>query len=175
MVGDGFPEDFVEEGEKVLWTGRPKFWPFILKKLPTAAVLVAFAALPLLMVSAAPPAMFEVPFVLLFFALWYGLLAIPFLGVTVYPLLLWRNVRYAVTTKKIIARRGVVGIDYDVLNLDLVQQVNINVSVIDKLCGSGTVVVQAVGVSPLALESVESPLAVREVISRAAEEAKRRL
>lgn len=161
------PEDLSDiiKGEKVIWIGKPKLAPFILKRLLGTVPFLAFMLFPLFIFRFggiwSTPATF---FIMLFLAFWYGTLLLVFSSLTVYPLLVWRNIYYVLTDRKLIVRRGVIGIDFDILKLELVQQVNVNVGVIDKIYGTGSIIVQAVGVQPLVIENVENPLKVREVI-----------
>lgn len=65
------------------------------------------------------------------------------------------------------------GIDYDTLNLDLVQQVNLNVGFWDKKYGIGTLIIQATGVRPITLYAVREPRKVYEIINRIVWETKK--
>lgn len=113
------------------------------------------------------------PIILLFFLFWYGILSLiavaPF-----YDFLVWKNIWYVLTSKGIIVRKGLIGIDYDFLNLENIQQVNVNVSLLDKKYNTGSIVLQSVGVKPLILWAVENPYKVQEIIREAIEEAKDR-
>ncbi|HDJ97520.1 MAG TPA: PH domain-containing protein [Thermofilum sp.] len=165
----GFPRDvreMLEPGERVLWAGKPARKPFVLKTLPVVVLLLPFLAAPLLIFAVAGDAFFH-PFVLLFFVFWYGVLGVAALS-PLYSFLVWKNVFYVVTDRRVIVRRGLVGIDYDVLELVNVQQVNVDVGIWDKMCGTGTITLQSVGVSPLRLENVEEPRRVQKIIMRAA-------
>lgn len=46
-----------------------------------------------------------------------------------YDYIAWKNIWYVLTNKRIIVRKGVIGIDYDMLELENIQQVNVNVRV----------------------------------------------
>ena len=79
------------------------------------------------------------------------------------------------TDRRVIVRKGVVGIDYDALSLDLVQQVNVDVGFWDQRYGTGTLTVRAVGVKPLNLFCVERPLEVYRLLRQAVDRAKGKL
>ncbi|RLE94439.1 MAG: hypothetical protein DRN04_03355 [Thermoprotei archaeon] len=166
------PEDIraiLEKDEKILWIGRPRGAPFILKGLVVVPLMVFFGALPILVVP-----LYEVitePPVLLFLAFWEFFPTLTIFGVTVYPVLLLRNILYVITDKHVIVRKGVIGIDFDILNLELVQQVNIDVGIWDKIYSTGTLVVQAIGVSPIKFYSIPEPLKVHSILTRAVKEA----
>lgn len=146
--------------------GKPVRKPYVLKTVPIIISLIPFLAAPLIVFMAVRNAVFD-PFVLLFFAFCYGFLGLVALA-PLYSFLVWRNVFYVVTDRRVIVRRGLVGIDYDVLELVNVQQVNVDVGLWDKMCGTGTITLQSVGVSPLRLENVEEPRRVQKIIMRAA-------
>ena len=89
--------------------------------------------------------------VLLFGAVWlfiegmvaYGLVTIGLMVVALVCALLWCNsfystCFYAVTSKKIIVRSGVFGVDFKTMDLNLVGAVNVEVTIIDKLVGKNT-------------------------------------
>ena len=161
------PSDLLEivEGESIVWAGKPFLKPFIAKRLPGMVAPLLFMLIPLSL----PISIYEIMasaglFAVLFFIFWYGVLSLALVSATLYPLFVWRNLYYVLTDKRIVVRKGVIGIDYDFLKLELVQQVNVNIGIWDKIYGSGTVVIQAVGVSPLVLENVGEPLEVRRLI-----------
>ncbi|HFC49354.1 MAG TPA: PH domain-containing protein [Thermofilum sp.] len=47
--------------------------------------------------------------------------------------LIWKNVSYVVTDKRVIVRKGLEGIDYEILELVNMQQVNVDVELWDKM------------------------------------------
>jgi len=74
---------------------------------------------------------------------------------------------YMLTNKRIIIRRGVIGIDYDILNVENIQQVILNVGFWDKIFGTGTLTVYSIGVKPLSLVAVKEPTKVLRIIQEA--------
>jgi len=157
----------LEPGERLIWSGRPLLKPFMLKRLSGLIIPVVFIVFssfftPLFMTGWVIP-------VMSFLILWFGMLGFMLFLSSVYPLLLWRNLYYVLTDKRIIVRKGVLGIDYDILDLKYIQQINVDVGVWDKFYGTGTVIIQAVGVTPVSLQSIPNPLSVQKMIKAAAE------
>jgi len=68
-----------------------------------------------------------------------------------------------------IVRKGVVGIDYDILELGYVQQVNLDRGLWDKLYDTGTIIVQAIGVKPIEMHSIPNPFRSIEILRRTVE------
>jgi len=57
-----------------------------------------------------------------------------------------------------------IGIDYDILDLENVQQVNVDVGFWDRLYGTGTIIIQSIGVTPVRLNNVEKPRLVQRIL-----------
>ncbi|MCD6444827.1 PH domain-containing protein [Candidatus Bathyarchaeota archaeon] len=157
----------LEPGERLIWSGRPLLKPFVLKRLSGLIIPIVFIVFS---TSFTPffTTGWTMPLVS-FFILWFGILGFMLFLSSIYPLLLWRNLYYVLTDKRMIVRKGVLGIDYDILDLKYIQQINVNVGVWDKFYGTGTVIIQAIGVSPVSLQSVPNPLNVQKIIKAAAE------
>jgi len=163
--------DILEAGERVLWSGKPLRAPFLLKSLSMLVMAVPVIALPLPFIVSIRGALLQAP-VVAFFALWYSFAILIGVGPFIYNALVWKNLYYVLTDRRIIVRKGVVGIDYDALSLDLVQEVNVDVGFWDQRYGTGTLTVRAVGVRPLNLFCVERPLEVYRLLKRAVDSAK---
>lgn len=167
MVNGPIPDDLysiLSKGEKILWVGRAHIKPFILKHFTGLIPLLVFAIIPVLIVPF--NVLWSLP-VLLFFTLWYGVVCLLAFSSLIYPILAWRNIWYVLTDMRVIVRKGVIGIDYDILTIDYVQQVNVDRGVWDRIYGTGTIVIQAVGVSPVKLYSVVNPFKVQDIIAEA--------
>jgi len=168
------PEDLrqmLEPGERILWYGKPARVPYTVRHLAILPFVLFMMILPAPFILASD-ALKHLP-VIAFFALWYGSLGLIGFGPVIYALLAWKNVYYVVTNRRVIERRGVVGIDYSALDLDLIQHVDVDVGFWDKKYGTGTITVSAVGLKPIVLLSVERPREVYAIIRRAVEERRR--
>ncbi len=175
-MGFSIPDDLTElilEGERIVWVSRSAFKPFILKNLAGLVVPVVFLLIPIPFMG-----MFYIPpphitiFMLPFFILWYCIVGFAVFNFSAYPILLWRNLYYVLTDRRIIVRKGVIGIDYDILDLEYVQQVNLERGIWDRIYGTGTIVVQAIGVKPIAIYSIPDPFKSIEVLKKTVENVK---
>ena len=155
-------KEMLEPGEEVVWVGKPVRKPFVLKAALPLLLFTPFIIGPLILLAAAPQA-FGGPIPLLFFLFWYGSLSFVALA-PLYNLLVWKNVFYILTNRRVIVRKGLIGIDYDILDLENVQQVNVDVGFWDRLYGTGTIIIQSIGVTPVRLNNVEKPRLVQRIL-----------
>ncbi|MBI4182292.1 MAG: PH domain-containing protein [Candidatus Aenigmarchaeota archaeon] len=120
----------LSRGERVLWEGRPVFWPFLslgVITLPLGGVLIGA----LVLLAGAPGlVVFAIPYtwILLFFAV----------IVPLYKMLVHKNMWYAVTDRRVIFQHGLVGRDFSFADFDQISNLEVNVGVFDKLWGRGT-------------------------------------
>jgi len=171
MSDMNFPNDLhslLSSDERVIWFGRAELKPFILKRLPgvifpSIFILIPFMVMPFNILMP----LSSQPFLILFFIFWFGISSLIIFSSSLYPLLLWRNLYYVLTDRRIIVRKGIIGIDYDILNLEQVQQININRGIWDKFYDTGSIVIQAIGVSPIKIDSIKEPFSVQELIVKA--------
>ncbi len=70
---------------------------------------------------------------------------------SIYPFLVWRNVYYIITDKRLIVRKGVVGTDYDILDLEYIQHVSIGRGFRDKVYNTASLRIKAIGVSSISV------------------------
>lgn len=171
MLNRDFPKDLrslLFEDEKIIWFSRAELKPLVLRRLPgimlpLVFILVPFMIVPFNVLMSSSPQLFLV----LFLAFWLGISGLMIFSSSLYPILLWRNLCYVLTDRRIIVRRGVIGIDYDILNLEQVQQINIDRGIWDRIYGTGSIIIQAIGVSPIRISSIREPFNVQELIAKA--------
>ncbi|RLE62190.1 MAG: hypothetical protein DRJ38_10095 [Thermoprotei archaeon] len=162
--------DMLDKDERIYWAEKPKRAPLVFKSLAAMVIILPFMIIPIFILQIAGSVFFN-PIVIIFFLFWYGILSI-FAIAPLYNFLMWRNIWYVLTNKRVIIRTGLIGIDYDILELENIQQVNVNVGLIDKIYGTGTIVLQSIGVKPVALWAVKEPYKIQKTIRQAVEEAK---
>ena len=105
-------------------------------------------------------------------------LAVAF-GEPITRLLAYRNTEYVITDHRLITQTGAVGLDTRYVDLEKVQEVYVNVGVIDKLFGTGSifavtagqVYVGAQGGRPY-LASLKEPYEVQRLLQEAIEKAR---
>ncbi|OYT28926.1 MAG: hypothetical protein B6U94_08080 [Thermofilum sp. ex4484_79] len=163
--------ELLSRDEKVIWYDKPVLSALMLKSLSMLIIGLPFLIFPLLIfgfTGGLNPSTF---FVLIpFFAFWYGIVGLITIGPIIHVSLSWRNMLYLLTDKRIIVRQGAVGIDYEILDLENVQQVNLNVGFWDKVYGTGTITIHSIGVKPVSLYAIREPTRALMIIRRAVEE-----
>ena len=163
----------LDTGEKVLWEGKPNFGPFILTgTIPSfifgliwLAFLVPFivvgflgpnlsSTIPDVNVQNVPVTSPAKSFISIFFIGW-NLFLIPFLliglwmliGMPIYKLLLHKHLYYAITNKRVIIQKGVIGRDFEYIDFDQITNAEVSVGLWDKIIGkdSGSILISSAG------------------------------
>ena len=168
-------KEMLELGERILWYDKPHRTPFILKNAGFSILGIPLLAFPIVMLGSSFPKVILEPPVLLFFSFWYGIIVFVFFGAPIYAILVWKNIFYVLTDRRIVVRKGLIGIDYDVLGLDMIRQVNINVGLWDKIYRTGTLTIQAIGVTPLKLYCIRNPREIQATINKAIKASRRKI
>lgn len=134
--------------EKVLWSGKPVRKAFILPGLvtiPFGLIFLGFALFWMWTTGATGAPLFS-------------LFGLPFLligcGVTFGPSLLqllrYRNTEYVITDKRIITQTGAIGLDTRFVDFEKIQEVYVQIGVLDRLFGTGSVYAMTAGFSGFA-------------------------
>lgn len=144
-------DQVLSEGETVLWRGKPDRKAYIcsavLKLMPIALVWLAIDAGMLTAIFS----MDQIPKTFFYFL-------IPFFLVHLAPVWFWianivkakielKNIEYAITERRIIVRKGAIGVDFKYLLFSEIVSVNVKVGIIDKLCKVGDIYITANGQS----------------------------
>ncbi len=162
--------EMLDPDERILWMGKPERAPFMLRSSVIFLILIPLFLIPLPFISiffSSAPADFYF-FAMAFSLIWYGVLLL-MASAPIKDALEWKNVFYVITNKRAIVRRGLIGIDYDMLDLDLVKMVKVDVGFWDRHYGTGTITLEAVGVDTLSLPSVKHPYEVQKILRQAIE------
>ena len=117
--------------EKALWEGKPDFKPFFFGG--GGSIIGIIVGLVFLGAS-----LFIAPGSLLFIIIphfWIGLFLI--FGVPIYNLLVYKNIYYAITDKRVLIQGGLIGRDFEMVDFDQITNAEVNVGIADKLFGSG--------------------------------------
>lgn len=131
----------LDPNEKIVWEGKPNFWAFWLRSVPLCVFGLFWS-------------LFLVPF---YWAWWTGkfpifvwavlgphtLVAVGLLTSPLWQIIGWQYVSYAITNKRLIIQSGIVGRGYNLIDFDKISDVNVNISIIDKLTNTGTIYVLA--------------------------------
>lgn|GEM_PF-211233 len=78
----------------------------------------------------------------------------------------WLGISLVVTTYRVIYRRGIVGRDLVQVRLQRVAEVHYTQTLIDRVIGSGRLVIELIGDSPMAVDDVRRPRALQRVVNR---------
>lgn len=140
----------LDKNEKVFWEGSPQGKPYVLSSLIGTVIgtfllmfLIPFFVIPFL-AKGAPlwfmGAFMVIPLILLFFAL-----ATFFSPLFAYFNL--KNTYYAITDKRVIIQKGIIGRDFQYLDFDQITNAEVNVGFWDKIAGkdSGSLLLFSAG------------------------------
>ncbi len=183
-------DKLLNSDEKVLWSGKPVRKAFILPGLvsiPFGLIFMGFAIFWMgTAASAGAPGefyLFGLPFVLIGIGIVIG----PFL----FQLLRYRNTEYMITDKRIITQTGAIGLDTRFVDFEKVQEVYVQISVLDRLFGTGSVYAMTAGFSGFvprggsgygyggfvgnrpSLAALKEPYGVQKVLQEAIEKSKK--
>lgn len=126
--------------ETILWIGKPAYIPFLAQGIPFLIIGLVWLAF---------DSMFFLGFGDVGFGGMGGFITLfmlfhlfPFWGSLLNMLrlvLIYRNVRYAITTKRIMLRSGFFGIDFKAVDFDKIQNLEVNVGPLEKLFNVGSI------------------------------------
>jgi Bacterial PH domain len=133
-------EAVTEPGERILWTGRPVFWPFVLHAVPMLIFGAIWGAMDLGLLSNAATASKAPPdHFLLFFGILHSFPAWGSILYAVYLVMVHSNTVYGYTNRRLLMRSGVVGTSFKSVDYDKIQELNVTVGVIERLFNVGTI------------------------------------
>lgn len=168
---DGPISDLIGEGEKVLWSDKPKRNAFIINNciglLPIALVWLIADGLIItaVLVGTPPPPTIRV-FLFGFFFIHLAPVWI-WLGRTLSANKRWRNTEYIVTDKRVIIRSGFIGYSYENLFYTDIKSVDLKVGTVDRILKVGDIHINAESGSAV-IYDIECPQAVFGLIQKTA-------
>jgi uncharacterized membrane protein YdbT with pleckstrin-like domain len=82
---------------------------------------------------------------ILFPHFWIGLILV--FGYPIYKFLVYKYTYYAITNKRVIIQKGLIGRDFEIVDFDKITNAEVNVGVLDKLFGgnSGSILISTAG------------------------------
>jgi membrane protein YdbS with pleckstrin-like domain len=152
----------LDDGEEVVVDLRPH-WVFLLGPAVLTVVALAVAIAVVVRFPKAPVTVAGVLAVMV---------AIPVIWLAG-RIVRWLGISLVVTTNRLIYRRGVFGRDLVQLRLLRIAEVHCTQTFVERLIGSGRLVVELVGDDPMAIEDVRRPRTLQRVIARELDEASR--
>ena len=137
----------LDKNEKVFWEGAPQGKPYVLSNSIILSFFLAFIVVPLLLIL--PLVIFpdlldetqgQLFFIILIFALDWCL------GI-LFAYLSLKNTYFAITNKRVIIQKGIIGRDFQYIDFDQIKNAEVNVGLWDKLFGknSGSILISSAG------------------------------
>lgn len=130
-----------EPGEKILWQGKPVFWPFVLHSIPLLAFGLVWGGFDLgLLTSASSHAARSsgsVPMII--FLILHSTPAWGSILYCAYLVLVHDNTLYAYSNRRMLMRGGVFATSFKSIDYDRILELDVTVGLIDRLFDVGTV------------------------------------
>lgn len=124
-----------DDNEEILWTGKPKFIPFIFSGIVGGIVTMSFAILWLITAREWNPTSDSFSYLWLFGLIPIVVAAINFLN----KLFSYSNTVYAFTDKRVMMRSGFIGIGFKTIDYDKISDIEVSVSVVESMFKVGTI------------------------------------
>ena len=132
------------EGEKVLWSAKPKKSAFIINNvlalLPFALLWLIFDSMFIVAFSSGNAG--QMKEILLFIIPFFAIHLMPvwiWLGNCLTANKKWKNTKYYLTDKRIIIQTGIIGANYETIHYKEIKKVNLKIGLIDKMLGVGDI------------------------------------
>jgi len=169
-------DKILDEKEKVFWEGKPKFWPFLLGGSVVTTIFglfwmiflihfIVIAAINIAQGGLLGWGIFLLPH------FWIGIILV--FGIPIYQILVYKHVYYAITNKRVLFQKGLIGRDFEMTDFDQITNAEVNVGLLDKLFGgsSGSILISTAGSftygrhgqqisRPYSLRNIENPYEV---------------
>ncbi len=157
-------DKILNKGEKILWEGRPVFQPYFVGSIGLMIFGgVFFLAGLVFFIMAIVTKQY---LLLLFPHVWVGLGIV--VGVPLYRYFSYKHIAYAITNKRVLIQKGVIGRDFDFVDYDQIRNVSVDVGFFDKILGkeSGTLEIHTGAASTYLLEHIADPYQITRFFSR---------
>jgi uncharacterized membrane protein YdbT with pleckstrin-like domain len=163
--------EHLKKDEKLIWSGKPAKAPFLVGGLVVSAfglLWLSFSIFAMSMAVSSGDPGFATLFLLFFVLIGFGLT----LGPPITQIFRYRNTKYVITDQRLITQTGAIGLDTRFIELDKIQEVHVNVSFIDKVFGTGTLIVVTAGfvfrgLTYPAIVALREPYAVQKLLQGA--------
>ncbi|EKE25758.1 MAG: hypothetical protein ACD_5C00042G0003 [uncultured bacterium] len=126
-------EKVLDENEKVIWEGKPDFWPFFLGGTVPLTIFgifwMGFMAIFIFTSFKTPGPFRYVIFLMPHFWIGLGML----FGPAIYNYFVYRFTFYVITDRRVIFQAGIIGRDFKFVDFDQITNAEVNVGIFDKL------------------------------------------
>lgn len=171
-------QSIIDDDEKIIWEGSPRLIPFLSKAIPTLILGVVWLLIVSTMMRPFQGDMFfdgfngMDSFARSFFSMFTLVKLFPLLlalGQVIYLVFVHKNTHYAITSKRLLFKSGIFGIDYKVIDYDQIKNMEVNVSPVEKMLHVGSIRVftgevittnQTTRSVPTIMSSIENPYEV---------------
>lgn len=165
--------DVLFDGETVLWQGKPKKFCYVLrsfgKLLPGALIFLLFDGFfigTMLSTGAVAEMGGSIILFLVFFFAFHLLPVWLCVGKLIAGNLEHKNIDYAVTSRRVIARSGIIGLDFQSIDYADISNARVDVSILERLFNVGTVIISTSSGQSLCLLAVEDPYTLYKKINK---------
>lgn len=161
-------DKILDKNEKVFWEGKPNFWPFFLAGLFLSLFgLIFLIAGAIILIQGIKTGNF---LFLVFPHFWIGIVFV--FGIPLYKALVYKYTYYAITNKRVILQKGLIGRDFEMVDFDQITNAEVNVSIFDKIFSrnSGSILISSAGTfiygrhgpiaKPYTLNNIQNPYKV---------------
>lgn len=158
----------LDVNEKVLWEGKPQFFPYFLSVIPI--MLFGFVFMVFAGFAVFPSIEAGNFWAILIPHFWIGLVI--FFCTPIYRALVYKYLYYIITDKRVIFQGGLIGRDFKMVDYSQITNAEVNVGLLDKLFGkdSGSILISSAGTfvqgkngpvsKPYAMANVDNPYEV---------------
>lgn len=127
----------LNQDEKVIWEGQPKFLLYILSMIPVIIFGLIWTVMSLgflLAIAKGHPPVWAFALVALFVLI--GLYMLIF--VPIYTVLVYKNIWYVLTDKRVLLQSGWIARNFDMVDYDKVESADANIGILDKMFGNNS-------------------------------------
>ncbi|MCX6709023.1 MAG: PH domain-containing protein [Candidatus Woesearchaeota archaeon] len=163
-------DKILDKNEKTLWEGAPKFWPYLFSSSIITTLFGLFWML--FLIPFIILALLDITFgshifgfgIVLLPHFWIGIFLV--IGIPLYLILVHKYTYYAITDKRVIIQKGLIGRDFEIVDFDQITNAEVNVGFFDTLFGgnSGTILIASAGSMTYTRQGVSRPYTLRNIL-----------
>lgn len=166
-------QDVLFENENVLWEGTPDKTAYVARiakgKILSALIFLMFDGFFIFMLAlfADKNDFFKKMLIfMLVFCIFHLLPVWTLIASVTKALVAHKNISYAITDRRIIARTGVIGLDFENINYTDITNIDVDVSVIEKIRNVGTVRIRTSSGRAVNLFSIKNPYKTAKMLNK---------